>query len=329
MKISNEVKVGLLSIIAISFAVIGFNYLKGKDLFNKTKKIYAVFSDLGSLDKSNSVKINGLTVGNVFTFKERDKDISAIIVEIHLTRDINIPKNSVAFIETGIIGGSIITIERGDSKEYLKDGEHVDTREDLGLLGSVQSQVAPALNSVKTTLDTLRKVLSNVNKIFDTETKGNIQDVISNLQQASAAMNAIISNEKGPLKSSLNNFNSISSNLKKNNDSITAIISNAKKITSTLSKLELQPTVDKLDNAILEFKTTLSKLNSTDGTLGLLMNDKELYKKLNTTVISAETLLDDLRIHPKRYVNISIFGKKDKTGPLYSPTKKDSIPASN
>lgn len=325
MKISNEVKVGILTIVAISFAVIGYNFLKGKDLFNKQKKIYALFTDLGSLDKSNAVKIKGLSVGNVFNFKEKDKDVTAIIVEIHLTRDINIPKNSVAYIASGLISGSEIIIEKGNSKEFLHDGEFIETREDLGLLGSVQSQISPALKSVKSTLDTLKVVLSNVNKIFDTQTKGNIQDVIFNLQQASSSLNTILNSNAGPLASSLNNFNSISTNLKNNNDSITAIISNAKKITNKLSALELQPTIDNLENTITELKNTIGKINSTDGTLGLLINDKELYRKLNTTISSAEILLDDLRVHPKRYLSISVFGKKDKSTPLSAPTNKDSI----
>jgi phospholipid/cholesterol/gamma-HCH transport system substrate-binding protein len=327
MKISNEVKVGVLTIVAISLGVFGFNFLKGKDLFNKSNKLYAVFSDLGSLDKSNAVKINGLSVGNVYNFKEKDKNLSAVIVEIHLTRDINIPKNSVAYISSGILGGAIIVIERGDSNEYLSNGETIDTREDLGLLGSVQSQISPALNSVTSTLDTLKIVLSNMNKIFDNQTKGNIQDIVENLKQTSTSLNSMLNNAKDPLASSLNNFNAISSNLKKNNDSITAIINNAKRVTQKLSDLELQGTIDNLDNTITELKTSISKMNSKDGTLGLLMNDTELYRKLTSTVSSAEILLDDLRVHPKRYVSISVFGKKDKTGPLTAPTKKDSTQA--
>jgi phospholipid/cholesterol/gamma-HCH transport system substrate-binding protein len=327
MKISNEVKVGVLTVVAITLGVFGFNFLKGKDLFNKSNKLYAVFSDLGSLDKSNAVKINGLSVGNVYNFKEKDKNLSAVIVEIHLTRDINIPKNSVAYISSGILGGAIIVIERGDSNEYLTNGETIDTREDLGLLGSVQSQISPALTSVKSTLDTLKIVLSNMNKIFDNQTKGNIQDIVENLKQTSTSLNSMLNNAKDPLASSLNNFNAISSNLKKNNDSITAIINNAKRVTQKLSNLELQGTIDNLDNTITELKTTISKMNSNDGTLGLLMNDTELYRKLTSTVSSAEILLDDLRVHPKRYVSISVFGKKDKTGPLTAPTKKDSTQA--
>ncbi|MFZ1259527.1 MAG: MlaD family protein, partial [Chitinophagaceae bacterium] len=98
MKINNETKVGILTIVALTILILGFNFLKGKNLFDKSKKIYAVFQDMGSLEKSNEVKINGLPIGSVFDKREIDKDVSAIIITINLTRDINIPDNSVAYI---------------------------------------------------------------------------------------------------------------------------------------------------------------------------------------------------------------------------------------
>src|SRR5215510_4377752 len=111
MKISNETKVGLLTIAALTVLIIGFNFLKGKDLFNRTKKIYAVFGKLGSLARSNEVKINGYTVGTVYAFEPTDKNLTGIKVTISLTEDVNIPANSVAFISAGLIGSSNITIE--------------------------------------------------------------------------------------------------------------------------------------------------------------------------------------------------------------------------
>lgn len=324
MKISNETKVGFLVVAALTMAIVGFNFLTGKELFSKSEKIYAVFTDLGSLDKTNAVKINGLSVGKVFDFFEKDKDVSAVIVEIHLTRDVNIPKNSIAFISADLLGSSSILIEKGDAKEYLNEGDTLLTREEPGILGSVQSHINPTLLSVRSSLDSLKLVISNVNKIFDQNTKGNIQDIIFNLQNATASIKTMLNPDSGPLATSLNNVSSITSNLKKNNDSITATINNAKRITENFAKLNLQQTIDSLDSALSELKTTLAKANSKEGTLGLLLNDKALYNKLNDAIISAETLMDDIRVHPKRYINISVFGKKDKTGPLNSPTKKDS-----
>ncbi|HQW44726.1 MAG TPA: MlaD family protein, partial [Chitinophagaceae bacterium] len=129
MKINNETKVGILTIVALTILILGFNFLKGKNLFDKSKKIYAVFQDMGSLEKSNEVKINGLPIGSVFDKREIDKDVSAIIITINLTRDINIPDNSVAYIGSGLVGASFIIIEKGDSKTFLKLGDTLKTRE--------------------------------------------------------------------------------------------------------------------------------------------------------------------------------------------------------
>ena len=110
MKISNETKVGILTITALTVLILGFNFLKGKNLFSKSKKIYAVFKEMGTLEKSNEVKIHGLPIGSVYDKQEMDKNVSAIIVTINLTRDINIPDNSVAYIGSSLVGASFFSL---------------------------------------------------------------------------------------------------------------------------------------------------------------------------------------------------------------------------
>jgi phospholipid/cholesterol/gamma-HCH transport system substrate-binding protein len=136
----------------------------------------------------------------------------------------------------------------------------------------------------------------------------------------------MLDNETGSLAKTLSNANSIAENLKKNNDSITTVISNAKRFSERLSHFELEKTIDSIQQVVSEMKSAVSKITNNNGTLGALINDKTLYNKLNDAILSAEILMDDMRTHPKRYVNISVFGKKDKGGPLTSPLKKDSIP---
>src|SRR5688572_10261760 len=135
MKISNETKVGILTIVSLVVLIMGFNFLKGKSLFKKSKKIYAVFNDLGTLEKSNEVKINGLPIGAVYDRKEIDKNVSGIVVTINLSRDINIPDNSVAYIGSSLVGASYIVIEMGDSKTFLKLGDTLKTRPESGIMG--------------------------------------------------------------------------------------------------------------------------------------------------------------------------------------------------
>ena len=311
MKISNETKVGILTIVALVILIVGFNFLKGKDVFSRSKKIYAVFKELGTLEKSNEVKINGLPIGNVYDKKERDKDVSAVVVTISLTRDINIPKNSVAYISSSLVGSSYIVIERGNSTEMMGNGDTLTTRMETGILGDVKAQMNPTMARIRDVLDSLKETLSGVNGMLNMENKAYLKQTLANLSQASNALNGLLDNQNGALAKTLNNAQAMTESLKNNSADITATIGNAKKISEKLAALELQPTIDSLNTMISSLKTTAAKFNSPDGTLGALMNDKTLYNKLNDAILSAEILIDDLRTHPKRYVNLSIFGKKD------------------
>ncbi|RYY55856.1 MAG: MCE family protein [Chitinophagaceae bacterium] len=327
MKINKETKVGLLSLVTLGILIVGFNFLKGKDLFKKEVRIYAVFAQLGSLAKSNEVKINGLPIGTVDDLQPMDKNVSGIKVIINLKMDINIPSNSIAYIKDpfGGLGSSTIVIEPGNATTYLGDGEKIATREDQGLLGGLSAEVSPTLSKIRNSLDSLNRVFGNINTLFNTDAKSNLQQTIANLNQATAALNGMLA-QNGALAGTLNNVNAITSNLSKNNDSISAILGNTKKFTNQLANLNLQQTMDTLQSAVSGLKTSINKISSNEGTLGALINDRALYNKLNSTVLSAEILLDDLRTHPKRYVNLSIFGKKDKGGALTSPAIKDTIP---
>ena len=326
MKINNETKVGILSITALVLLIVGFNFLKGKDIFNRSKKLYMVFYDLGALSKSNEVKINGYVIGKVYELNAQDENVNGIVATINLTEDVNIPVNSTAFISSPIIGSSYIDIEKGDSRIYLKPGDTLQTRIDVGLLDDVKSQLTPTLTSVRAGIDSVKLLLSNVNSIFTDQAKAKLQQTLANLSMATNSLNKLMDSQNGALAKSLSNVNAITENLKSNNDSINATISNAKRATAKLADLEIQPVIDTLSQTISHLKAVVAKIDSKDGTLGALINDRALYNKLYDAILSAEILMDDLRSNPKRYVNLSVFGKKDKNGPLSSPAKKDTIP---
>jgi len=327
MKISNETKVGILAIVAITMLILGFNFLKGKNIFSNRKKLYAIFADLGSLEKSNEVKINGLPVGVIYDYKEMDKNMSGILVTINLTRDVNIPKNSVGSIGSSLFGSSYIEIKKGSDNVYLKDGDTLQTETFSSLMSDVKAQINPTLGKLREAIDSLKLVLGEINNFFKRDEK-NISDIVANVKLATLTLNRLINSQSGPIAATLSNASSVSENLKKNNDSITAAISGIRRVTEKFSSIEVQPTIDSLANAIAELKSTIARFNNNNGTLGLLMNDRKLYDKINDAALSVEILFDDLRANPKRYVNISVFGRKDKTGPLNSPSIKDTVPGS-
>lgn len=333
MKLSNEIKVGLLAIGAIVLLIFGFNYLKGQHVFSKPPVLYAKFSDIGSLEKSNQVKINGLSVGTVYDLVQADKEVNSILVEIHLTRDVNIPSNSIAFIDASILGNAFINIEKGTAATFYRKGDTISTRLDKGLIGNIQSQLTPTIARVNQTLDSLKYSIGALNNILDPNTKNNLRTIIANLNVSTGELAQLLNTQTGQLASALTNINTVTGNLAKNNDAVTSSIRNIEVTTSKLANANIDGTVAALQSTINELKATISKFNNNNGTLGLLVNDRSLYDKLNaianrlnSTALSAEILFDDIRIHPKRYVNISVFGGKTKGDPLTSPSLKDTIP---
>jgi len=319
MKITNETKIGALTTIAILLLILGYNFLKGKDLFSHSKKIYAVFKNVDGLELSNSVSIKGLNVGSVYAIKATDKNIDGILVTISMKQDINIPKNSVAIINSGLINSSNIIIKKGDSSEYIQDGDTLETIEKGNILTEFQSSLNPVVNTLNGTLGSLDSLIRVVGSLFNPAVKDNFTFIIGNLAKSSASLQIMLNDRTSALARSMNHLDSFTSNLANNNQRITGTLDNLEKTTAKLSNAKIEETLESAQGAMNSLKDAINKVNSPNGTLGLLLNDKRLYLNLENTTRSLNILLDDLRLHPKRYVNISVFGSKDKKGPLMAP----------
>jgi phospholipid/cholesterol/gamma-HCH transport system substrate-binding protein len=324
MKISNETKVGILSVTALTILIVGFKFLKGQSLFKKDRKIYAVFNDLGGLEKSNQVKINGFIIGSVSNIQKKDKDLSGFVATINLDEEVNIPVNSKAIITSPLVGSYFINIEKGDTTVYLKVGDTLGSKKDIGIIDDVKAQLTPTLSKVRNTLDSLNTVFGSVNGLINAEVKNHLQQTLANINRASSTLNGILDNSSGSITKTLKNTEELTASLKSNADDIKATVANAKKASEKFAAIDIQPTIDNLNEAIGNMKHLIAKIKTNEGTLGALMNDKKLYNKLNDAILSAEILMDDLRKNPKRYVNVSVFGRKDKTGPITSPLPKDT-----
>ena len=331
MKISNEAKVGTLTIITIALLVFGYNFLRGRSVLKTGNFLYAKYTDAKSLMVSNPVYINGYQVGSVYDIENEDASLKYIIITIKLKDNYQIPDNSVATVKSSILGTPSIEIVLGNSAHYLKSGDSIESIQSVGLIGDITSKIDPITTQIKTSLSNLDTVLHNINSIFNTKLKGNISDLLYNIDSATkniatatASLSIMLDKDHGSLTNTVQNMNNFTKNLADNNNKVTGILTNVEATTQHFSDADVQGAVTKLKSAIDQMNDLLTKVNSDKGSLGLLMNDKALYNNLNSTVRSANTLMDDLRIHPKRYVNISVFGKKDKSGPITKPVS-DSV----
>jgi len=325
MTISNETKVGSLTAISIVLLILGFNFLKGRNLTIKTMHFYAVFENIEGLTSSNAVVINGKQVGTVYS-TDGGEDMRKITVALTLNQSIKIPDNSIAVITPSVLGITSIEIKLGDSKVYKKEGDTLTSIASKGMLADAFQKIDPVLIEVSSMIRALDSVLVTVNGVFDINTKNNIKSVMANLNNttaslaiSSASLQSILNTESGALAKTLNNVSEITGTLKNSDKKIDQTITNLETTTSKLSKLDLEKTLTTINVTISELKNTIEKVNSDKGSIGLLINDPKLYNNLSATSNKLNLLLDDVRVHPKRYINVSVFGKKDKNTPLTTP----------
>ena len=319
MKVSNETKVGILAALAITLLILGFNFLKGRNLMAKKDTIYAVFPKVDGLSTSDAVRMSGLQIGNVSEMEEGDQDLTSVVVGFHLTRDINIPDDSYATINANPLGATSVNIVKGTSKTFIENGDTLKTVVAAGMIEDLKQSLSPVMANVSGTLTSVDSLVEQLGLLMDPATRQHLQTTMANLDAATRQLTELLDTRKGPLASTLQHVSSITGNLRQQNDSINRVIANAGTLTEKLAALELDKTLSKVQATLDNLNTTLHQISSGQGTAGKLVSDPKLYQNLNSTANSLNILLQDLRLHPKRYINVSVFGRKDKTGPLMQP----------
>lgn len=332
MRVSNETKVGALTIISITLIILGFNFLKGKTIFKTGNFLYAKYADTKGLIVSNPVYVNGFQVGSVFEIENKNHNLTDILVSIKLDEAYNIPKNSVATIQENPLGTNSINIVLGDSSVFLKSGDTIHTAPSASLLAEVMNTLSPLGKKTNQAITSLEAVLTNLNTVLNEQNKSNFQTTLANLAKTTEHLNASIASielmlqkQNGSIAQSFDNVNSITKNISNNNAKITSIINNVDSATKAIKDADLYNTIKDIKAAVAELTITIQRLNNGEGTASKVLNDGAMYAQLQNTIRSINTLVDDVKVHPKRYVNISVFGKKDKSTPLSKPLADTAI----
>ena len=309
MKITRELKIGIYFAVVVASLVWGVSFLKGLDLFNKTDKYYAIYENVEGLQSSSSVYIKGLKVGTVSRIEFRLEEGEKFVVELKIRSNYQIPANSTAFIySSDIMGSKAIKIKLGDSPEYLKSGDQVASGHEGDMFSMFMDDLPSIKDSLKITLQELDVAFKNINRLFSDENINNITSGLSALEktlQNVAQISSALNGSKSSITASLKNIEAISENIKQNANNINNILQNLSDVSDSLKSVNITQIAAQLESIV-------AKVDSGVGTAGKIVNSDVLYESMSKAVGSLDSLLTDIKKYPKRYVNISIFGKKQK-----------------
>lgn len=316
MKLTREIKTAILVIASILLFIWGYSFLKGKDLFTDYKTFYVEYNNVEDLAQSAPVTLNGLGIGKVnkITINETT---GRLTVELQLKTDFPISKTSkAAMYSPSLIGGKQIKIIPNlEDKDLATDGQTLEAAVELGLTESLGGKIEPIQQKLDLMLANINTLVSGLNNVLDKKGQEDLKKSLAELSQtmeqfhrASGSLNSILDTNKAQINGVVTNFNKMSNNFNKISDS--------------LNKADLGKTVRNLNQTLAKVDGIMSNLNSGKGTAGKLLNDDALYNNLSKTSKELELLLEDVRLNPTRYVNVSVFGKKNK--PYVAPTEDEN-----
>lgn len=299
MKVSKEIKIALVVLLGIVVLYMGMNFLKGLSIFSDDDVYYVKFKNISGLSSSSPIFASGYRIGSVYDIEYDYNGNGDIVVGFMVDDELRIPKGTTAEIVSDFMGNVKMHLILADNTQgFVNVGDTIIGSTDSGLMGKV-GEVIPTIEKMLPKLDS---ILVNVNTLLSDpnikKSMGNVQQITNELTTSTRELNALMAGLNKNVPDLMNKAN--------------GVLDNTTALTANLAAVDVEGTMSRVSQTLANMQTLTNNLNNNKGTLGLLMNDATLYDKLTTTVQSADTLLNDLREHPKRYVHFSVFGKKDK-----------------
>lgn len=310
MNFSKEIKTALLILSGIVIFIFGFNYLKGSSLLDNEINVHTLYADVEGLVVGANVTINGLNVGKIKKI-DFDENFEKIKVSFSLRNDLTFSNQSIAQLyEAGLIGGKAIAILPDYSAARpVQDDDVLPSTIKPGLTELVNQQIAPLQNKLEGLLTSADSLFAGVSNVLNYNTQNNLKLALEGVTQSIDNVNKLSNSLSRVINSNEKVFNSTLSHLEHTTNNL-AILSDS------LKQMPLASTVQHLEKTTAQIQQLVEKMEKGEGSLGKLLNEETLYNKLLYSAEALETLLVDLKLHPKRYVHFSIFGKKETT-----PTK--------
>ena len=299
MKLTKEIKIALVAIVGILIMYFGINFLKGMNLFSTNNAYYMTFDDIQGLGASTPIYADGYKVGTVDGLEYDYKENGPIKVKVDINKDLRIPQGSKAEIVKDLMGNLQVNLLLANNpRERVEPGGIIPG----AVNGGMMDKAANLVPVVEKMLPKLDSILSSVNALLADPALAaslhNVETITSNLTVSTRELNTLMAGLNKQVPGMIGKAN--------------GVLDNTNRLTANLASLDVQGTLNKVNQTLESAHQFTEKLNSNQGSLGLLMNDTKLYDNLTSTMSHADSLVIDLKAHPKRYVHFSVFGRKDK-----------------
>lgn len=317
LRLTKEIKAGLIVVLGITAVILGFSYLKSNSLLGKSTKLYAVYDHVGGLQSGTAVSLNGFSVGTIDDITFLD-ETGKLMVSFTLITDLPIPADSKAELyDTSVLGGKGLQIILGTPGSAIaQSGDTLTSMVKIGMTDRITELMEPLEAKVNSAIVETDLLMKNLNQLLDADSQALLRETLNNFSETSASLKVISQN--------------VSENLTANEKALGTILENTAELTSNLSSVtqtldeaDLKGLMADLNESISATKEILAGINNGEGAVGQIFTNQELYVSLTSNLNQLEWLLQDLRLNPKRYLSVSVFGKKQKdyVAPESDPAK--------
>jgi len=316
-RLTKEIKAGLIVVLGITALILGFSYLKSNSLLGKSTTLHAVYDHVGGLQSGTAVSLNGFSVGTIDDIAFLD-ETGKLMVSFTITTDLPIPADSKAELyDTSVLGGKGLQIVLGTPGSAIaQNGDTLTSIVKVGMTDRITELMEPLEAKVNSAIVETDLLMKNLNQLLDTDSQALLRETLNNFSETSASLKVITQNVSENLTANEKALGTIL-------ESTAELTSNLSSVSETLNDADLQGLIADLNTSVSATKEILEGVKNGEGSVGQIFTNQELYLSLQENLSQLEWLLQDLRLNPKRYLSVSVFGKKQKdyVAPESDPAK--------
>ena len=290
----------------------GIRFLSGIDIFSRNIPYYVAYPEINGIQTATPVTIQGVKVGTVTGIGFNPSVSRSVVLQLTVRRTFRIPSDSEARIYSdGLMGGKAVELELGKSAKYLQQGDTLFSEINKDFLEVAGSEFEFLKQRANDVINQLMITLGHINTLM-ADNKDNLNATFTNIASISGNLNEVIAGEKNNVREIVQNLNELSKTLSSKSGQIDRIVTNVENFSDSLSKSKIPTMIAQATTTLESLNTTLEKVNHGDGTVGRFLNDQALYDELVDATANLSALLEDLKAHPSRYINVSVFGRRNR-----------------